>query len=241
MKLTVLGRYGKYPNSNGATCSYLLESRKGTKIILDMGSGSLQNLNKVLPYEQIDGVVISHFHGDHCSDAFVFRNIAIEFIKKGLWKSKLPFFMPYKSQEEFNALKKCQGFDTKIITNGLKASIKDFQLEFFEMKHPLPVFGVRVTDGQKTIAYTADTVMCHNLPLLLQASDLALVDACILSKDHTEKMPHISIKDMAALTKNVPLTVLTHLNEGQEQQTLAEALTQNKNAILAEELSGIEL
>lgn len=241
MKLTTLGRYGKYPNSEGATCSYLIESDNGTKILLDMGSGSLINLNKIIAFEQIDGVIISHFHGDHCADAFVFRNIAFEYIKRGIWTTQLPFFMPEKPEEEYNALKKCQGFDAKIIANGLKAKIKDISVEFFEMKHPLPVFGCRISDGRNTIAYTADTVMCDNLVKLLKGCDLALVDACILSKNHTEDMPHISVKDIAFLTREIPLTVLTHLEKEQEQEILAEALTQNNNVQLAEELKEIRL
>lgn len=241
MKLTALGVYGKYPNSTGATCSYLIESQKGAKIILDMGSGSLQNFNKIIPYKDIDGIVLSHFHGDHIADAFVFRNIAFEYINNGVWETKLPFFMPNNPEEEYRALKSCKGFQSIEIHNKLKAKIKDFSLEFFELKHPITVYGVRVSDGKNSIAYTADTVMCDNLPKLLMGCDLALVDACILSKNHNGDMPHISVKDMAYLTKGVPLTLLTHLEKGLESQILDEALTQNKNVALAEELKEILL
>ena len=44
-----------------------------TKNSTGYGSASLKNLDKVIDYKHIDAVVVSHFHGDHCADAFVFR------------------------------------------------------------------------------------------------------------------------------------------------------------------------
>lgn len=240
MKLTVLGRYGKFPNKYGADCSYLIESGS-TKIVVDMGSGSLVNLNKILPYDQIDGIIISHLHGDHCSDAYVFRNIAFEYVKKGIWKSKLPFFVPKSPIDDFNAITNSIGFDIGIIENNKRIRIKDIDIEFFQMSHPLETYGMKIFDGQKTIAYTADTRYCENLPLLLQGADLALVDAAILAKDHEENMPHISVKEIAKLTRDIPTTILTHLEEGKEKEILYEAIQENKGVRLAEELKTIIL
>ncbi|MDD4316493.1 MAG: MBL fold metallo-hydrolase [Clostridia bacterium] len=240
MKLTVLGRYGKYPNKNGATCSYLVESKSGAKIILDMGSGSLKNLANVCAYEDIDAVVISHFHGDHCADAFVFRNIALEQTKKGL-RAPISFFMPEQPQEEYYALSSCEGFAAQAVCGGMKTSIKDFCLEFFEMSHTLPTFGVRVTDGEKCLAYTADTTYTKTIKTLVEGCDLALVDACILQREHSAESPHISVYGIAELTKSVPVTILTHLSQGREDETLSEALGINKNARLAEELITLTL
>ncbi|MFW5780160.1 MAG: MBL fold metallo-hydrolase, partial [Bacillota bacterium] len=198
MKLTVLGRYGKFPNKDGATCSYLIQSSGGTRIVLDMGSGSLHNLNKILDYKDIDGVIISHFHGDHCADAFVFRNIALELTKTDVWKTKLPFFMPQHPIDEYNALKSCPGFEVVDIHNELKSRIKDLELEFIRVNHPLPTFGVRVIDSEKKVlSYTADIMDKKNLDKLFKGSDFALVDACILQKNHKEGAPHISVKNIA--------------------------------------------
>lgn len=240
MKLTVLGRYGKYPNKDGATCSYLIESKGGAKILLDMGSGSLRNLAKVCAYEQIDAVVLSHFHGDHISDAFVFRNIAFELTKTGVWETDFPFFMPEKPQNEFLALSSA-GIAVHIVNEGMVAQIKDFQLKFFEMNHTLPTFGVRLDDGEKCLAYTADTKYCANIKKLTEGADIALVDACILRKNHTKESPHICVYDIAEITKDIPKTVLTHLEAGNEDEILAEALSVNKNAVLAQELKTFQI
>ncbi|HHT83139.1 MAG: MBL fold metallo-hydrolase [Christensenellales bacterium] len=242
MKLSITGRYGKYPNQNGATCGYVAESSKGTKIVLDMGSGSLRNLSKLMPYSDIDAVVISHFHGDHCADAFVFRNIAVEYVKSGVWEAPLPFFMPNEPYEEYAALKSCLGFDSIVIHDGCKFTVKDLELTFYKLEHPLPVYGVKIKEeGGKVLSYTADTVMCDNLLRLVEGCDMALVDACLLEKNHTPQSPHISVKEMAFITRDIPLTALTHLEKGQEAQILEEALSQNKNAFLVEELKTYQL
>lgn len=240
MKLTVLGRYGKYPNKDGATCSYLVESKGGAKILLDMGSGTLRNLANICAYEDIDAIVLSHFHGDHIADAFVFRNIAFELTKTRVWQSSLPLFMPDTPHEEFLALSSA-GIAVHTVSDGMFAEIKDFRLQFFEMSHTLPTFGVAVSDGEKRLAYTADTRYCKNLEKLTEGADLALVDACILKKNHTQESPHISVYDMAEITKDIPKTVLTHLDAGKEDEILAEARSVNKNARLAQELKTLEI
>ena len=46
MKLTILGCYGPYPSPQGACSSYLVEGG-GVRILLDMGNGSLANLERL--------------------------------------------------------------------------------------------------------------------------------------------------------------------------------------------------
>lgn len=238
MKLTVLGKYGKYPNKHGATCGYLIESNGGARVLLDMGSGVLRNLAAICDYHTIDGIILSHFHGDHVADAFVFRNIAFELTKTGVWQSPIPIFMPPTPENEFLALSS-SGIAPQVTSDGMIARIKDLNLEFFEMCHTLPTFGTKISDGKKCVAYTADTRQCGNISKLIAGADLALVDACILKKDHHEQSPHISVYDIAGMTKDIPKTILTHLDCGKEADILSEALSVNKNCQLAQELKTI--
>ena len=47
MKITVIGCYGAYPELNGATAGYLVES-KNTKVLLDCGSGVIAKLQNYI-------------------------------------------------------------------------------------------------------------------------------------------------------------------------------------------------
>lgn len=67
MKITVLGRWGAYPEAGESTSGYLLETDKH-KILLDCGSGVLSNLFKHVKPEELDAVFLSHFHNDHSAD-----------------------------------------------------------------------------------------------------------------------------------------------------------------------------
>ena len=67
MELTVLGKYGPFPKEGGATSSYLLKV-DGKVILIDCGAGSVSRLLKHARIEDIDVIIVSHFHFDHSSD-----------------------------------------------------------------------------------------------------------------------------------------------------------------------------
>lgn len=65
--LTILGSSPAWTNPGGAGSGYLL--RQGsTAVQIEAGSGTFGRLRAVLPVDQLDGVVISHVHGDHFLD-----------------------------------------------------------------------------------------------------------------------------------------------------------------------------
>ena len=70
MRLTVVGCAGSYPNPSSAASCYLIE-HDGAAIVLDLGNGSLGDLQQYLdPLDEssLAAVVLSHCHVDHCAD-----------------------------------------------------------------------------------------------------------------------------------------------------------------------------
>ena len=68
MYLTILGNNGPFPSPNGACSGYFLESDSGeTKILMDLGPGSLSRLLEIARMEELAGVVVSHMHFDPVS------------------------------------------------------------------------------------------------------------------------------------------------------------------------------
>lgn len=234
MKLTVLGCHGKYPLNGFAASGYLLQSERAN-ILIDLGSGTLNNLGKILPYKNLDAIILTHHHGDHNSDTFVFRNVAHDFYKSGVWKNKLPVYMPATPEADAAALSQCTGFSPVFIKDGATAVIKDVTLKFYGVSHPIECYGVKAVCGDAVFAYTGDTGNCPNLLPLLDGAHIALADACVPDEIRAPDCPHIRVKEIAALCKNAGLTVLTHLEYGYEDKILAEARSVSPKAVLAEE------
>jgi ribonuclease BN (tRNA processing enzyme) len=67
MKVTVLGGCGAWPTAGQACSGYLVE-HAGFRLVLDPGYATLPQLLTYAGAEQVDAVLISHGHPDHCAD-----------------------------------------------------------------------------------------------------------------------------------------------------------------------------
>ena len=95
MFLTVLGRHGPYPRPGGACSGYLIEDG-ATRVLVDCGSGVLSRLLGILRPEELDAIVLSHLHFDHCSDLFVMRYALDqqERSRRGARSVRVPLYTP---------------------------------------------------------------------------------------------------------------------------------------------------
>ena len=89
MDLVVLGSGGGWAGPGGAGCGYLL-SADGFKLWVDLGSGTLANLQRHASLQEVDAVVVSHRHFDHLLDVYSF------FLARwyGSEEPPIPFFAP---------------------------------------------------------------------------------------------------------------------------------------------------
>ena len=72
MKLSILGCNGPFPDQGGACSGYLVESdSRKTKLVLDLGSGTLSRLLELTSLNSINALILSHLHFDHMSDVTV--------------------------------------------------------------------------------------------------------------------------------------------------------------------------
>jgi len=67
VRLTVLGGCGGWPAAGEACSGYLVE-HEGFWLLIDPGYAVLPQLLLYLTAEQVDAVLISHGHPDHCAD-----------------------------------------------------------------------------------------------------------------------------------------------------------------------------
>ncbi len=67
MRLTVLGGCGTWPAAGTACSGYLVE-QDGFRVLIDPGYAVLPRLLAVCDAADVDAVLVSHGHPDHCAD-----------------------------------------------------------------------------------------------------------------------------------------------------------------------------
>jgi ribonuclease BN (tRNA processing enzyme) len=73
MRLTVLGGSAASPNT-GMGCAGLLVQTDRTRLVLDLGPGTLQELRRHTDFRTLDAVIVSHMHVDHVLDLLALRH-----------------------------------------------------------------------------------------------------------------------------------------------------------------------
>lgn len=205
MKLTVLGNTGPFPAPGGACSGYLFES-KGSRIILDFGSGVMANLQKYLSLSEIDWIICSHFHSDHFADLYVLR-YALE-----IHKHQAFLFVPSEPPLELASLYYKDVYKIKTLSENLELKKDELTLTFKAMKHPVLDFGTKITDGETTFLYTGDTAYTSALLEFAKGVDVMLCDAAFLDDVVSEK--HLSVKEACEIANEagVKTLILTHLD-----------------------------
>ncbi|MCT2535592.1 MBL fold metallo-hydrolase [Aquibacillus koreensis] len=222
MKLTVIGYWGAYPEQESATSCYLLESN-GFTCIVDCGSGALSRLQKYVNLMDIDAVVLSHYHNDHVADIGVLQYSWL--VQNAIHQTEkvLPIYGHAEDQEKFNDLThnytKGMEYDPK---NGLE--IGPFRFKFQKTSHPAPCYAMRITNGEKTIVYTADTSYMSNLVSFSEGADLILAECSFYEHQDGGKAGHMNSKECGELARkaNVPELILSHLPHFGELNQLVE-------------------
>lgn len=209
MKLTVIGFWGGYPKVDGATSTYLLES-KDSSILLDLGSFGLSKLQKYKDIQDLDAVVISHFHEDHVADIGVLQ-YALLVQNKVLEKNKkIPIYAP--NEEGFSRLE--HTFTEAVEYNPEETlCIGPFKIDFLRTNHSVPCYGMRITDGESTLVYTADSGYLQEFTDFSKNADILISDCNFYAGMEASSYGHMTSEDDALIAKeaNVKNLVLSHL------------------------------
>ena len=227
MRWTVVGYWGGHPEQGEATSAYLLEDN-GFHLLIDCGSGVLAQLPKYIPIADIDAVILSHYHHDHVADVGPLQYA--KHIEKyiGEPKGTLPIYAHQMEPDKFATLTyddATKGVPYQVDT---PIEIGPFTIRFLATAHPAPCAAMRITNGQKTIVFTADTSYISELGPFSDGADL-LVAECSLYKDiDGAPMGHMNTLDVGRLATeaNVHELLLTHLpHYGDHQDLVAQTQT----------------
>jgi ribonuclease BN (tRNA processing enzyme) len=229
MKLTVVGCSGTFPGPKSACSSYLLE-HDGYRLLLDAGNGSTGALQRTTGLLDLDAVMISHMHGDHFLDLVTYT-YARRYHPGGR-PACLPVYGPTDVRQHVagafgrpvdDLLDEVYEFHE--MSPG-RLDIGPFELELGLVNHPVETFGIRMTAGGRTLAYSADTGVSDEVVKLARDVDLFLCEASYLEGHNNPPDVHLTGREAAEHARRAEAhkLLLTHLVPwGDVDRTLAEA------------------
>jgi ribonuclease BN (tRNA processing enzyme) len=244
LKLTVIGFWGGYPKQNAASSGYLLE-HEGFQLLIDCGSGVLSKLQNIIQPEDLDAVLLSHYHPDHTADIGVLQHARLIQGFLGKKRPTLPLYGHNIDQYEFSKL------TYKEITKGVaynpseKLTVGPFQVSFLNTDHPVPCFAMRIEAAGKTIVYTADSSFKDEFIEFSRNADLLLCECNFYGHQNGKSAGHMNSIDAGKFAQqaDVKQLILTHLpHYGSISQLITEAAGEFTGIIrLAEEFQSISL
>ncbi|MGH3744446.1 MAG: MBL fold metallo-hydrolase [Mycobacteriales bacterium] len=230
MDLTVLGCAGTFAGPASGCSSYLLE-HDGFRLMVDCGYGAVGALQRHGDLLDLDAVLVTHLHADHCIDLVAY-SYARFYDPRGC-PPALPVFGPAGTAERIAQAAGSSRpgwldrvFDWRPI-DGSALTVGPYAVTMARTNHPVECYGQRVEAGGRTLAYSADTGACEALVDLARGADLFLCEASFLDGPGNPDGVHLCGREAGeyAARAGVGSLLLTHLVAawGDEQATLAEA------------------
>lgn len=215
MKLTILGTCGAYAEKNRACSGYLVET-SNTKILLDLGPGTLSNLQNHIDASEIDAIIFSHMHPDHFTDIYSLRYL-MEFTVKpekplDLWgvhgfENNILRLLP-DAEDTFRRLFNFRQLEDDLV-------VGDMAITTSRGTHPVENAMLRVDTGGKSLTYTGDTGYNKEIITLAEGTDL-LLSECTFLGDGPDPRTHLRTIDIGQISHKagVRSLVLTHFWPG---------------------------
>lgn len=215
MQLQILGHWWISPfDAVGACSSYVVNDRQ-TTCLLDCGAGTLPLLQARNLIPKLDAIVISHMDHDHYLDLAPLANTLLKQSHNGKIQLYVPSANGPKTLQEaadllfagdnrFAKAFQVIGYDAED-----NLTIGSLHLTFVETVHSTVCYSPRISNGDQTIVYSADTAYFPAFSRHAQGADLLLCEATVL-QEHPAHLTGEQAGQIAA-EAGVGRLILTHL------------------------------
>jgi ribonuclease BN (tRNA processing enzyme) len=221
MRLTIIGSSDAFGSGGRFNTCFMIEAGERT-ILLDCGASSLVALNaRQVEMNGIDGVILSHLHGDHFG-ALPFVLLYSQYL--GRRERPLTIVGPPGTRQRLDdALEVLFPLSSKIewkypleireVAPGEPHEILGFALDTFQVVHQsgAPSTAVRLSQGGKTLGYSGDTEWTDALVPAADGADLFIVECYDYSRDYPGHLTFTTLKQKRAFLRAKRIMV-THMN-----------------------------
>lgn len=226
MKIQVLGGCGAWPAAGEACSGYLVE-HDGFLLLIDPGYATLPRLLEAVAADDVDAVLVSHGHPDHCADLHPLLRARI---LRDDPAPRLPVHTLHDAVAKVLALDRPglldDAYELRDFDAGDRFTIGPFDVATWPLPHSLPNAGMRLVAGGRILAYTGDSGPSPDLLDVARDADLFLAEATFQDEVPADSAPFLSSATQAgdnAARANVAHLLLTHLLPGSDPSLARDA------------------
>jgi ribonuclease BN (tRNA processing enzyme) len=231
VKLTVLGCSGSVPGPDSPASGYLLEAQ-GYRLVLDLGHGAFGALQRYADPAQVDAILVTHLHADHCIDLTAYI-VALRYGGGGYRSNgpegRIPLIGPAGTRDRLEAAydpyaRKLGLHELFGFTTPSPGELGPFEVSFAQMNHPVPTTAVRITCGDRTLVYSGDTGVSDELVTLAQGADVLLCEASVGPDEEYIPNLHLTGKQAGehAGRAGVERLIITHVPPWNSREVAAD-------------------
>ena len=226
MRLTVIGCSGSVPGPASPSSAYLLEADdvdgRTWRVLLDAGSGSLGVLQRFCDPRDLDAVLISHLHPDHCAD-LAHLDTYLSYHPDGP-ADPVTVYGPFGTAGRIAQLKGTDepspALPCVVWQSAGQTRIGPLHVTVESVRHPVPAYAFRIEGPSEhrarasaVLTYSGDTDECDGLDVAAAGADLLLCEASFVSTDDAPEGLHLTglAAGQVAERAAVGRLVLTHI------------------------------
>jgi ribonuclease BN (tRNA processing enzyme) len=218
MRLTTLGGCGAWPAARHACSGYLL-GQDGFRLLVDPGYATLPRLLEHVDAAEVDAVLVSHEHPDHCADVNpLLRARAL----RDEPAPPLPLYALPGALDAILALdhgmlaERRHSYDVHTFADRETLRVGPFTIDVRLLPHSVPNAGFRIAASGGVLAYTGDCGPDAGVVELARDADVLLAEATYVDDAAESAGTLSSARDAAreATAADAAQLVLTHLYPG---------------------------
>jgi ribonuclease BN (tRNA processing enzyme) len=183
-----------------------------TKLIIDPGPGSLVYSQKLkLNPGKLDGLLLSHLHPDHCTDA----DALLDGMKNPTLIAEEHCLKPMDGYYPCVSSYHQESSTTCIAKLGNAVKMKNLEIMINRADHYAPTVGFKII-GSKIIGYPADGTYYEGQEKNYENCDLLMLNILVPKGEATMPNKHMSVDEAIKLIKNIEkkpkLVVVQHFS-----------------------------
>ena len=226
MRVTILGGSAASPNTGMGGAGVLVQA-SATRLVLDLGPGTLPELRRYADFRTLDAVVVSHMHVDHVLDLLALRHaLAYNPVAPpgpvAVWLPPGGSDLLAQATAPFDACDDPGRFARTVrvaeYDPATALRIGDVTITFAAAAHDIPAWAMRVrSPGASDLGYTGDTGPTAALTEFFAGVEVLVSEATLLEPGKTPRAERGSLTaaeaGQLAAAAEARTLILTHMWE----------------------------